>query len=81
MLIHEQTEALARLTTLRSPTSDSEIYRDLPDPLPVPTEDDIKAPHPKFTLLFGKVYSIIMIEVIGPPLNIKVDCVITLFAF
>lgn len=72
------------------PTSDAEtgdsltfratLYLDVPSPLPLPTEEDIKAPHPQFTLLSGEDRSITMMEAIGPPSNTKVDCVMRPFA-
>jgi hypothetical protein len=85
--MHKKTEALARLTPPRSPTSGSEmdsspstVELDLPNPRPLPTEDDINASHPQFTLLYGEFHSITMMEVIGPSPNTEVNCVMRPFA-
>jgi hypothetical protein len=81
-LIHEETEALAQLTPPESPTGSliSTVQIDLPNPLPLPLDDDIKAPHPQFTLSFGDIRSIRMMEVIGPSPNTNVDSVMRPFA-
>jgi hypothetical protein len=86
-LIYEETEAVARLDPPESPTSHSEtgslpstVDLDVPSPLPLPVEDDIKAPHPQFTLLFGQLHSITMMEILGPEPNAKVDCMMQPFA-
>lgn len=72
-----------------NPASDAEtdflpaeatVKLDLPDPLPRPTEDDLKAPRRQFTLMSGDERCITMIETIGPPASTKVDCVLRDFA-
>lgn len=86
-LIHEETEALAQFTPPNSQTSSSEtgslnstVDIDLPNPLPLPSDDDIKAPHHQFTLRFGHYHSITMMEVIGPSPNTQVGSVMRPFA-
>lgn len=64
-----------------SPTCDldTEVDLDVPDRRPLPLEDDIKAPHPQFTLLFGEHHSITMMEILGPESITNVDWVMRPF--